>query len=439
MISSGAGSGAPRARVPALALALSLLAVPFAETTLKGRATAETTLKGRATGDPEVRALWVLRGSLTSPRTIAAMVAAARDHGFNTIFVQVRGRGDAYYAGGVEPRAADLAGEPASFDPLQETIAAARAAGLRVHAWFNVNLVASATELPADRNHIVYRHPAWLMVPRELATQIRAFEPDNPAYAGAISRWTRSQPGLVEGLYTSPIVPAAADHTLAVVTDLVTRYDLDGLHLDYVRYPNDAFDHSRFAIDEFRNDVAPTLPERERRTLDERAEVDPFAWPDAYQDRWRQFRRARLSALVMRLRTALKTHRPRAMLTAAVAPDIAEAYDRRLQDWQTWIESGLLDVVCPMAYTPELATFEAQILAARGVAGPRGLWAGIGAYRLTPAETLEHIHAARRAGAAGVALFSYDSLVAPSVPADYLAAVGRAAFGATGAAAPGSR
>src|SRR3954471_5337945 len=84
---------------------------------------------------PEVRALWVLRTSLTSPASIAALVQSARDHGFNTLLVQVRGRGDAYYNDSIEPRAAELQRQPAAFDPLATVLGAAHTAGLRVHAW----------------------------------------------------------------------------------------------------------------------------------------------------------------------------------------------------------------------------------------------------------------------------------------------------------------
>src|SRR5262245_4540523 len=70
----------------------------------------------------EVRALWVVRTTLTSPDKIRAMVKAAADSGFNTLIVQIRGRGDAYYNSRVEPRATELKDQPASFDPLAVTL-----------------------------------------------------------------------------------------------------------------------------------------------------------------------------------------------------------------------------------------------------------------------------------------------------------------------------
>lgn len=79
--------------------------------------------------------------------------------------------------------------------------------------------------------------------------------------------------------------------------------------------------------------------------------------------------------------------------------------------------------------TPDAATFAAQAAAARLVAGARPLWAGIGAYRLSSAQTIERITTARRLGAGGIVLFSYDSLTNPPNGVDYLSQVGRAAFG----------
>jgi uncharacterized lipoprotein YddW (UPF0748 family) len=377
----------------------------------------------------EVRALWVLRTSLTTPERVAALVQAARAHGFNTLLVQVRGRGDAYYRGGLEPLAADLLRQPRGFDPLAAVLTAGRAAGLRIHAWVNVNLISSAADLPVSRDHIVSRRPGWLMVPRDLARELAAIGPDSPAYVGKLARWTRSQSAEVEGLYSSPLVPDAAAHTEAVVRDLARRYPLDGIHFDYARYPNERFDYSRDAIAEFRAHVRPRLTDTVRRTMDADEADDVLAYPDALPDEWREFRVARMTALMRRLRTAVKDARPAAMVTAATAPDLREAAERRLQDWRHWLEAGLIDAVCPMAYTPEPARFAEQIAAAREAAGSGAVWAGIGAYRLSPAQTIDHIHTARRLGADGVVLFSYDSLTNPrqSTP-DYLALVGRGAF-----------
>ena len=67
----------------------------------------------------------------------------------------------------------------------------------------------------------------------------------------------------------------------------------------------------------------------------------------------------------------------------------------------------------------------------RDLAGDRPVWAGIGAWRLTRAQTLGHLAAARRLGVRGTILFSYEALVTPPNTPASLAALGRAAFGAT--------
>jgi uncharacterized lipoprotein YddW (UPF0748 family) len=379
--------------------------------------------------DPEVRAMWVLRTSLTSPQSIETLVKTAKDHGFNTLLVQVRGRGDAYYRGSLEPMPSDLVRQPATFDPLAAVLSAARPAGLRVHAWINLNLVSSAVELPARREHVVYRHPDWLMIPRDIAQDLASSEVDSPGYVGKLARWTRTQPNEVEGLYLSPILPASAAYTEAVVRDIATRYALDGIHFDYARYPSDRFDYSRAAIAAFRVAIRPSLAETTRRALDAQETIDLFAYPDALPDEWRQFRVTRMTALISRLRAAVRDARPSALVSVAAAPDMQEALTRKMQDWGAWLNDGVIDALCPMAYTQEPARFAEQIAAAKEAAGPVPVWAGIGAYRLSPSQTIDNIRTARKLGASGVILFSYDSLINPRQSAPgYLSTVGRGAF-----------
>jgi uncharacterized lipoprotein YddW (UPF0748 family) len=378
----------------------------------------------------EVRALWVARTSLVSPSAVSEMVRQAQANQFNTLLVQVRGRGDAYFNDGLEPRAAALAAQPASFDPLASVLKLAHERGVRVHAWINVNLVASAVDLPASRLHVVNRHPEYLMVPRTLAREMSLLEPTSQLYVDRLARWVRTQTGEVEGLYTSPITEESANATVAVIADIVARYAVDGVHLDYLRYPNEDFDYSRPALAAFRENVAASLTEAERKKRQVTLGGDLPAWADAFPDRWREFRRERLTALVTRVRESVKARRPSAVFSAAVLPDPAEAFARRMQDWDGWMRANLLDVVCPMAYATDPAIFASQIATARAALGKRPMWAGIGAYRLTTAQTIENIQTARRMGAAGVVLFSYDSLVSAPRGPEYLSQVGRAAFAA---------
>jgi uncharacterized lipoprotein YddW (UPF0748 family) len=266
------------------------------------------------------------------------------------------------------------------------------------------------------------------MVPRALAPELLAIDVRSPEYLGRLARWTRANTTTVEGLYVSPVHPDAIAHVTSVVTDLVTRYAVDGVHLDYVRYPAGDFDYGRAALEAFEADMRVRVSAAERGRVDNVKALDPFAWPEAFRDEWRRFRQSRLTSLVARIRTAVKTARPAAWVSAAVVPDADIALRDKLQDWRTWIENGFVDALCPMAYTQEPSVFETQIAHVRSLAAGRPVWAGIGAYRLSPSETIQNIATARRLGVGGIVLFSYDSLVSPPNGIEYLAAVGRGAF-----------
>src|SRR5436190_4906795 len=277
----------------------------------------------------EVRALWVARSSLSSPQAIESMVAAAQQSGFNALLVEVRGRGDSYFLNGLEPRPSALATLP-TFDPLAEAIAKAHARGLALHAWINVNLVAGST-VPSDRTHIVYKHPEWLMVSRQIADDVVAVDPTGPEYLGRLTRYARSHREL-DGLYLSPGTAAAVEYTTAVIRDIASRYAVDGVHFEDVRYPGDDFDYSRETLTAFRKTLPPAAPALRNLQL----------YPASYPDRWREFRIARLTALVTALRGAVKSARPGASVSIAVTPQPAEAKARYMQDWTRWLADGLV-------------------------------------------------------------------------------------------------
>ena len=372
-------------------------------------------------GPAEVRALWVQRGSLASPAKIIAAVETAKEAGFNTLIVQVRGRGDAYYESRHEPRPALLARD-SSFDPFALLVQRAHRAGLNVHAWVNVNLVSDA-DPPASRTHIVYTHPEWLMVPRPLAAALGEMNPKRPAYLRQLSEYAKAHTDRVEGIFLSPVHDGAVEHTVKVIGDIAARYPVEGIHLDYIRFPNDEFDYGHETLDEFQSEVNDAVTRAERRELASRAKGRPLFYTEMFPQRWQQFRRARLTSLLERIRSTVKRRRPTAILSAAVFPDASDATNRRFQDWSGWLSNGLLDAICPMAYTTNAATFRTQIAAVEQYAGARPVWAGIGAYQLSPSATIDNIRSARQLGAEGVILFSYDNL-----DSAYVSAVSRGAF-----------
>lgn len=376
----------------------------------------------------ELRGVWVTRASIASPAAVDTLVTHAAAAGINALFVQVRGRGDAYFQSDLEPRGAMIARQPAAFDPLARVIERAHARGIAVHAWVNVNLVSDTGSLPASRDHIIRRHPEWLMVPRALAARASATDARSPAYLDALVQWTRANITKVEGLYASPIPRDARAHAVAIARDLARRYALDGLHLDYVRFPNDSFDYSPGALAEFRASLAGELPAAELAQLDTRAADTPTIATDRFPDRWLAFRRARVTWLVDGMSAAAREERPGILISVAVVPDPNAALTIKLQDWPSWAARGLVDAICPMAYAEDRAGYTAQLAAVHEAAGGVAVWTGIGAYRLTAAETAYRIRQARTAGSAGVLLFSYDSVSSGRRGSRYLLDVARAAF-----------
>lgn len=359
------------------------------------------------------------------------MVAAADDAGFNTLIVQVRGRADAFYASRWEPRSASVQGGD-EFDPLALTIALAQERGMAVHAWVNTHLVWGVGELPRSPMHLVNSHPDWLGVPRALGRELYGVDPFEPRFVDALRQYASDNSDTVEGLYSSPSHPAVKERVYDVWMDLAERYELDGIHFDYIRFPSGAYDYSLGALERFRRWIRPRVPPGRWQELDEAYARDPYAFVDALPGPWGEYRRAQITELVERIYHGIKTRRPDMVVSAAVFANAQDAYQNRFQDWRGWLERGIIDVAVPMAYTPENDRFRSQVREATVSAGRQErVWAGIGAYLNTVQGTLDKIDIARREGAGGVILFSYDWAVTEGTPAgtmSYLDRVGRAAF-----------
>lgn len=398
----------------------------------------ETTPSDPAAADPtdpvERRVLWVVRGTLTHPDSIRAMVRRASDAGFNTLLVQVRGRGDAYYASSFEPYPDLLTFDgPPDFDPLMMTVDAAHAAGLEVHAWMNMHLVQGMGPLPSDRDHLVHARPDLLAVPEALAAELYGVDPFDPSYLERLHRYARDNPDQLEGIYTSPANVDVQEHIERVVGDVLDRYPVDGIHLDYIRYPSPDFDYSRGALDAFRRVMEPRLGPGEQERMSRAARSDPLVYANSYPEDWGDFRRAQITRTVERVRRQIRNRRPEATLSAAVFANAEDARRSRYQDWHSWLRSGTLDVAVPMAYTPDNRFFRRQIASAVGVVGPDRVWAGIGVYQTTLRGTLDKIEIARELGAGGISLFSYDWAVSEGRSdrrdTPFLDRVGQEAFG----------
>ncbi|MGE0454360.1 MAG: glycoside hydrolase family 10 protein [Vicinamibacteria bacterium] len=350
----------------------------------------------KAAAPHELRGLWVVRTALVSPEAVDRVVDQAAAAGFNALLVQVRGRGDAFYQSSLVPRSATLSRQPPSFDPLARLLARARDKDLAVHAWVNVLLVAGF-QGPLPAGHVLRRHPEWLMVPKAAAASALR----EPASVVELVRQASRSDADVEGFYLSPGAPGVPEHLEAVVRELLRGYAFDGLHYDFVRYPNKDFDYSLAMLQAFR-------ARRNGR--------DPLATALEANGDYAQFRRELLTDLVARLSGAARAERPGLVISAAVVPDEATALQVKFQSWPSWSARGLLDALVPMAYSPDARIYREQVERARDLVGGARVWAGVPAYRLPLEGIVRRIETARELGAGGVVVFSHESLGPEDLP-----------------------
>ncbi len=314
--------------------------------------------------DAADRYLWIIRDQLASPAAIEALVGDAAELGATDLLVQVRGRGDAYYRSSLVPRRDER------FDALATLMAAAHARRLRVHAWFNVFLVGSAD----DALHVANAHPGW----------IARWEDGR-----SIAEIPKSERGelFLEGAFLSPASPPARGHLLDVVSELVERYALDGLHWDYVRFPGPKGGFESDALQAF----------AAREALDHPS--------------WEEWRAEQVSLFVREAGERARAARPGIVLSAAVMPDPDDAFQLYGQDWTTWVRELWIDRAIPMSYTTSmerLARWREQAISAD--LPPERVLVGLGVWKLSATELDAQMEWADANVPGGVALFSWGDL-----------------------------
>jgi uncharacterized lipoprotein YddW (UPF0748 family) len=237
----------------------------------------------------------------------------------------------------------DARNDSGDFDPQTELLRQARERGLAVHLSVAVNIASPIGELPASRDHVIYQHPEWLMVPRQLAPSMLKMDLRSPAYLGQIARWTRANADRVDGLYLSPLDPNAALYLVSAITSAVARYAVQGVYLDAVDFPGEDFDYSRHAINLFRARMRSVLSAPERSHLDGIEAIDPYAYTEEFPGEWRRFREAALTGLLEQLRTSLRATNPAISIAAAARADGNASLREHFQTWRTWLDRGIID------------------------------------------------------------------------------------------------
>ena len=343
----------------------------------------------------EFRGLWVVRHWLTDREQAMRAVRIAADARLNALLVQVRGRGDAFYRSRLAPRSESLS-DP-EFDPLALLVEEGHRAGLEVHAWVNVYLTWKPTrQRPASPRHVFLRHPEWFMRSADGIDMGRV----------ALDGVDLVKRG-VTGRFLSPGNPDVRAHLLEVIDEILDRYDVDGIHMDYVRYPNIHYDYHPAVVDAFRTRYGFDPAGRTGGEAD--AGADTVA--TVARNLWHQWRSEQVSLLVGQVREAIARLKPAVRLSAAVKPEVESAYMQYGQDWTGWSNGGLVDFVAPMFYKGTAEEIERQMTEARKRVKKGRLYAGIGVWNQDADETVTQIEIARRTGFQGVVLFSADGFV----------------------------
>ena len=311
----------------------------------------------------EFRGLYVdaFHPGFKTRQEVTQMVNAAKAANFNALIVQVRKRGNTYYNSRVELMAHDVA---ADYDPLADIITQANAVGMEVHAWLSVYEVTLYRGLTDQ--HITKAHPDWLMADRNGKTKLAGGK-----------------------VYTDPGVPAVREHFLSMVREILQNYNVDGIHLDNVRYPDTAAGYNATSI--------ALYTQQSSRT----------GVPDSEDEGWCTWRRKQITALVRTVHDAIMATKPSVKLSASVmTADPETAAGRYLQDWGVWTREGLLDFAVSMIYirADKMSDYAPKAVSS---GASRHVYVGIGAYRIPPDLAKKHIADARAAGAQGLAVYSY--------------------------------
>jgi uncharacterized lipoprotein YddW (UPF0748 family) len=273
------------------------------------------------------RSIWITRWDYQTAEDVERLVEVCADAGFDELLFQVRGNASTFYPSKLEPWAAELGGADPGFDPLALALKHAHQRGLRLQAWVNVVPAWWGKGPPADAKHVVNVHPEWLW------------------YDAKGTRQPYS-----ERFYISlnPCLPEVRGYLVAVLEELLENYEVDGLHLDYIRFPNEP----------------PATPKgldypRDPRTL-ELFRAARGANPDESPKAWDEWRSEQITILVREIRAMQKKVRPAAKLTAAVGcePESAAAH---FQDWPGWVDESQVDVLYPMNYTGDEQRFARRV------------------------------------------------------------------------------
>ena len=330
--------------------------------------------KGKTSHRGEFRAVWcnATGGGLERGWQQTAQVLA--ENGFNGVIPNMSSAGSASYKSDLLPHASVVEKKG---DQLRQCVEAAHKHGIEVHAW-KVNWVLSGA--PKSRR--------------------AAFRKEG--------RLQKSLTGK-EVAWLCPSDPRNQKLELDAMLEVVRKYDVSGVHFDYIRYPNRKScycDHCRARFEKAIGRKVENWPQ------------DAFQGP--LKDAWTDWRCEQITRLVRKVSEEAHKLKPRIKVSAAVIKDFPACRESVGQDWVAWVRAGYLDFVCPMDYTNSDEDFR-QLVASQvaHVNGHIPLYPGIGVSssksKLSPERVIGQIKITRECRADGFVIFSLRPPVAEKV------------------------
>jgi uncharacterized lipoprotein YddW (UPF0748 family) len=317
----------------------------------------------------EHRAFWCHNAYGPAGMTWDESIRRLAENGFTAILPNMLWGGAAYYPSEVLPAASDVAERG---DAVAQCLAACRKYGVEMHVWkVNYNI-------------------GW-RAPKTFVERMRAEGRLQVMFDGS-SR----EPWLC------PSHPANQQLEIDSMVEVATKYDVHGVHFDYIRYPGPEGCFCPGCRERFEKAVGAAVPE----------------WPsgvrkdDALRAKWLDFRREQITRVVAEVHRRVKAVRPACRVSAAVFRNWPLDRDSVGQDWKVWCDRGYLDFVCPMDYTPSDAQLEQWVTEQRKWAGRVPCYPGIGA-AVWPqpndaAKVIEQVNVTRRLETGGFTIFEYN-------------------------------
>ncbi len=318
----------------------------------------------------EFRGMWVdaWGTGFLNANEVTQLINDCRAYNFNAIVVQMRRRGDAFYNNvlpGNDPKTTAIA---SNFDALQDIITKARTGSPRieVHCWVvTYKIWSSENSPPSQPGHIYNLHPEYL-------TQNQAG-----------GRFTG------EGYFLDPGHPGVTTWNYVMATNIVRRYDVDGFHWDYIRYPEPDSGYNPTAIARYN------------------AEFGTTGQPSTSSTQFSNWRRRQVTDFLRWANAELMAIRPNLQISCAVFGNRSDAYNARYQDWAAWNNEGIIDICMPMGYTADNSLFTSRVTDSFNNQGVRRVYNGQGAYLNVISNSVWQLNYIRNKPLLGSVLYSY--------------------------------